>query len=92
MSAEILKPIADMSDEELLAVLTVNRDNFNDEHKVKVAEELMKRGVDLEEKFKKAKYNFNLQEIKEIDIYEAYEKISILKTSLDVLYFFHLLI
>ena len=87
MSEEILKPISVMTDDELLSVLTVNRDNYNDEYKNKVADELAKRGVNLEEKFRTAKYKLNLLEVEETDVAEVYEKISLLKNSLDVLYF-----
>ena len=63
MSEEILKPISVMTDDELLSVLTVNRDNYNDEYKNKVADELANRGVNLEEKFRTAKYKLNLLEV-----------------------------
>ena len=87
MSEEILKPINAMTNDELLSVLTVNRENFNDEYKTKVADELAKRGINLEEKFKTARYKLNLQDVEEVDVIAAYEKISLLKTSLDVIYF-----
>ena len=87
MSEEILKPISIMTEDELLLVLTVNRENFNDEYKTKVADELVKRGINLEEKFRTAKYKLNLQEVEEVDVTAVYEKISLLKNSLDVLYF-----
>ena len=87
MSEEILKPISAMTNDELLSVLTVKRENFNDEHKEKVADELVKRGVNLEEKFKTAKYKLNLQDIEEVDVTEVYKKIFLLKNPLDVLTF-----
>ena len=87
MRKEIRKPIEEMKEDELLAVLNVNRDNVNDEHKVKVAEELEKRGINLKEKFSTAKLRFNLQEVEEIDVSKAHEKLSLLINSSDVLYF-----
>ena len=68
-------------------MITVDRENFNDEYKSKVADELEKRGINLEEKFRTARYKLNLQEVEEVDVTAAYEKISLLKNSLDVLYF-----
>jgi tetratricopeptide (TPR) repeat protein len=87
MSEEILKPISVMTDDELLSVLTVNRDNYNDEYKNKVADELAKRGINLEEKFRTARYKLNLQEVEEVNVTAVYEKISLLKNPLDILYF-----
>ena len=78
MSEEILKPIPEMTNDELLSVLTVNRDNYNDEHKAKVALELENRGVNLKEKFKVAKYKFNLEEIENVHVDQANDKISLL--------------
>lgn len=87
MSEEILKPINVMTDDELLSVLTVNRENFNDEYKTKVANELEKRGVNLDEKFRTAKIKLNHKEVEEVDVSVVNEKISLLKNPLDVLYF-----
>ena len=44
-----------MTSDELLSVLTVNRENYNNEYKTKVTDELRKRGINLEEKFRTAK-------------------------------------
>lgn len=87
MSEEILKPINVMTDDELLSVLTVKRENFNDEYKTTVADELANRGIDIEEKFSTAMFKFNLQEVDKVETIKAYEKISLLKTPLDVLNF-----
>ena len=87
MSDEILKPIDIMTDDELVSVITVKKENFNDDYRSKVADELAKRGVNLDEKFKIAKYKFNLQDIEEVDVKDAFEKISLLNNSLDVIYF-----
>lgn len=87
MSEEIIKPIDIMNNDELISVLTVKKENFNDEYKSKVVDELEKRGVNLEEKFKIAKYKFNLQEVEEIEVTAAHEKISLLKNPIDVIYF-----
>lgn len=87
MSEEIIKPIDVMNNDELISVLTVKKDNFNDEYKSKVVDELEKRGVNLEEKFKIAKYKFNLQDIEDVEVTAAHEKISLLKSPVDVIYF-----
>ena len=87
MSEEILKPISVMSNDELISVLTVNKENFNDDYKTKVTDELVKRGISLEEKFRTASYKLNLQEVEKVDVTAVYEKISLLENSLDVLYF-----
>lgn len=87
MSVEILKPISTMTNDELLSVLTVNKENFNDDYKTKIADELAKRGINLEEKFKTARFKLNLQDVEELDVTEAYEKLSLLNNSLDVLHF-----
>jgi tetratricopeptide (TPR) repeat protein len=87
MSEDIIKPIDVMTVDELISVLTVKKDNFNDDYRNKVVDELTKRGVNLEEKFKIAKYKLNIQETEKVDVAEAYEKISLLKEPLDVIYF-----
>ena len=87
MNENIIKPIDVMTDDELLSVITVQKENFNDDYKSKVADELAKRGVNLDEKFKIVKYKLNLQDIEEVDIKDAYEKISLLNNPLDVIYF-----
>ena len=87
MSDEIIKPIDVMNNDELISVLTVKKENFNDEYKNKVADELLKRGVNLEEEFKIVSYKLNLQDIEKVDVESAYEKISLLKNPFDVIYF-----
>ena len=87
MSEEIIKPIDVMNNDELISIITVKKENINDEFKKKVVDELVKRGVDLEEKFKIIKYKLNLQDIEEIDVESAYEKISLLENPIDVIYF-----
>ncbi len=87
MSEEILKPISVMTNDELLSVITVDRENFNEEYKSKVANELQQRGINLEKKFKTARFKLNLKEVEEVDVIEAFEKISLLKNSLDILNF-----
>ena len=72
MSEEIIKPIDVMNNDELISVLTVHKENFNDEYKKKVVDELVKRGVNLEEKFKIVKYKLNLKEIEEIEVTTAH--------------------
>ena len=49
MSEEILKPIDVMNNDELIAILTIKKDNFNDEFRNKIVNELDKRGVKLNE-------------------------------------------
>ena len=87
MNENIIKPIDVMTDDELISVITFQKENFNDDYKSKVADELAKRGVNLDEKFKIARYKLNLQDIEEVDIKDAYEKISLLNNPLDVIYF-----
>ncbi|MCW8850249.1 MAG: hypothetical protein OQJ81_09765, partial [Melioribacteraceae bacterium] len=87
MSDEIIKPIDVMTNDELISVLTVKKEDFNEEFKKKVVDELVKRGVNLEEKFKIAKYKLNLKDVEEVEVTEAYEKISLLKNPIDVIYF-----
>ncbi|MCB9248589.1 MAG: hypothetical protein H6613_08595 [Ignavibacteriales bacterium] len=87
MSEEIIKPIDVMNNDELISVLTVHKENFNDEYKKKVVDELVKRGVNLEEKFKIVKYKLNLEDVEEIEVTAAHEKISLLKNPIDVIYF-----
>jgi tetratricopeptide (TPR) repeat protein len=87
MSDEIIKPIDVMTDDELFSILTIKRENFNDEYKIKVANELENRGINIEEKFRNVKYKFNLQEVEEVDITTAHQKTSLLKSPFDVLYF-----
>jgi len=87
MSEDIIKPIDVMTNDELISVLTVKKENYNDDYRTKVADELTKRGVNLEEKFKIVRYKLNLQDIKEIDVAEVIEKISLLNNPFDVIYF-----
>ena len=87
MSDEIIKPIDIMNNDELISVLTVKKEKFNDEYKNKVVDELLKRGVNIEEEFKIVRYKLNLQDIEKVDVESAYEKISLLKNPFDVIYF-----
>jgi len=87
MNEEIIKPIDVMNNDELISVLTVNKEKFNEEFKTKVVDELTKRGVNLEEKFNIVKYKLNLEDIEEIQVSDASEKISLLKNPIDVIYF-----
>lgn len=87
MSEEILKPIDVMNNDELTSILTIQKENFNDEFKNKVVEELNKRGIKLNEVLNIAKYKINTDEMLEVDVNSAYEKLSLLKEPLDVLYF-----
>ncbi len=87
MAEEILKPIEAMSSDELTVILTINKNNFNDEYKSKVVAELEKRGIKFDELLKIVKYKLNTDDTKEVDVNSAYKKISLLKEPLDVLYF-----
>ncbi len=87
MSEEILKPIDVMNNDELIAILTIKKDNFNDEFRNKIVNELDKRGVKLNEILNVAKYKLNTEDVLEVNIDSAFEKVSLLKEPLDVLYF-----
>ncbi|MBU0475124.1 MAG: hypothetical protein KKF62_13300 [Bacteroidetes bacterium] len=87
MDEEIIKPIDVMNNDELLSILTIKKENFNNEFRSKVANELENRGVKLDEILNVVKYKLNNEEILEVDVASAYEKISLLKEPLDVLYF-----
>lgn len=87
MSEEILKPIDAMSNDELISILTIKKEKFNDEYKKEVVSQLNKRGVKFDELLKVGKYKLNNEETKEVDVNLAYEKLSLLKEPLDVLYF-----
>ena len=87
MSEEILKPIDVMNNDELIAILTIKKDNFNDEFRNKIVNELDKRGVKLNETLNVAKYKLNTEDVLEVNIDSVFEKVSLLKEPLDVLYF-----
>ncbi len=87
MTEEILKPIDLMSNDELTSILTIKKENFNDEYKNEVANELNIRGVQFDELLKIVKYKLNNEDTKEINVNIAYEKLSFLKEPLDVLFF-----
>jgi tetratricopeptide (TPR) repeat protein len=87
MSEEIIKSIDVMNNEELTSILTIQKDNFNDEFKNKVVKELDKRGIKLDEVLNTAKYRINTDEMLKVNVNSAYEKLSLLKEPLDVLYF-----
>lgn len=89
MAEEILKPIDVMDNDELTSILTIQKDNFNDEFRDKVINELEKRGVKLDEILRIVKYKLNAEDLIEVDITSAYKNISLLKKPLDVLYFFN---
>lgn len=87
MDEEIIKPIDVMNNDELISILTIKKENFNDEFRNKVIDELENRGVKLEEILNVVKYKLNNEDVLEVDVATAYEKISLLKEPLDVLYF-----
>lgn len=87
MSEEIIKSIDVMNNEELTSILTIQKDNFNDEFKNKVINELDRRGIKLDEVLNTAKYRINTDDMLEVNVNSAYEKLSLLKEPLDVLYF-----
>ncbi len=87
MSEEIIKSIDVMNNKELTSILTIQKDNFNDEFKNKVVNELEKRGIKLEDVLNTVKYRINTDDMLEVNVNSAYEKLSLLKEPLDVLYF-----
>jgi tetratricopeptide (TPR) repeat protein len=87
MAEEILKPIDVMDNDELTSILTIKKDNFNDEFRNKVVKELDKRGIKLDEILNTVKYRINTEDMLEVNVNSAYEKTSLLKEPLDVLYF-----
>ena len=87
MAEEIIKSIDVMNNDELTSILTIKKDNFNDEFKNKVVNELDKRGIKLDEVLNTVKYRINTDDMLEVNVKSAYEKLSLLKEPLDVLYF-----
>lgn len=87
MDEHILKPIDVMDDDELIAVLTIKKDDFQDDYKDKVLNELNKRGVKLVDILKVAEYKINFNEFEKVEVLAAFEKTSLLKEPLDVIYF-----
>ena len=87
MSEKIIKSIDIMNNEELTSILTIQKDNFNDEFKNKVVNELDRRGIELEEVLNTAKYRINTDDLLEVNVNSAFEKLSLLKEPVDVIYF-----
>jgi hypothetical protein len=87
MDDNILKPIDVMEINELIAVLTIRKDEFNEDYREKVLVELNNRGVKLKDVLKVAEFKMNFDEFEKIDVSAAHEKLSLIKDPLDVLYF-----
>ncbi|MBU1099123.1 MAG: tetratricopeptide repeat protein [Bacteroidetes bacterium] len=87
MEENIIKPIDAMSDDELISILTIKKDNFHEDYREKVQVELNTRGIKLEDVLKVVEYNINLNEFEKVDVASAFEKTSLLKEPLDVIYF-----
>jgi len=87
MDEHILKPIDVMDDNELIAVLTIKKDDFHEEYKEKVHVELNRRGVKLDDILKVAEYKINFNDFEKVDVSSAHEKLSLLIEPLDVIYF-----
>ena len=87
MEDNIIKPIDVMSDDELIAIVTIKKDNFNDDFRNKVLDELDKRGIKLDDILNTVEYKINFNDFEKINIADSYEKVSLIKEPLDVLYF-----
>lgn len=87
MDEQILKPIDAMSDDELISIITVKRENFNDEYRNKALEELTSRGIRLEDILKVAEFKKNFDDFEKIEVSAADEKLQLLQDPFDVLYF-----
>jgi tetratricopeptide (TPR) repeat protein len=84
---DIIKPIDVMTDDELIAIVTFRKENFNEDFRKKVLDELSKREIKLEDIFNTTEFKINFDEFDKIDRTEANGKVSLLKEPLDVLYF-----
>ncbi len=87
MTEEILKPINVMNDDELISILTIKKENFNEEYKSRVLSELNNRGIKFDELLKIAKYKLNAEDIETVNVDLAYERLTLLKEPIDVLTF-----
>lgn len=87
MSDQIIKPIELMDNDELISFLTVKKDHVVEEYREKIITELNNRGVKLEDILNVAEYKINNDSFLKIDSESAFDKISLLKNSLDVIYF-----
>ena len=87
MAEEILKPINVMNNDELISILTIKKESFNEEYKSRVLSELNNRGIKFDELLKIAKYKLNAEDTKTVDVDLAHEKFALLKEPIDVLTF-----
>jgi tetratricopeptide (TPR) repeat protein len=87
MEEELIKPIDVMTDDELISIITIKKDNYNDDYRNRVLNELNDRGVKLDDILRIVKFKFNYNDFENIDIGEVFEKISLLKKPLDLIYF-----
>ena len=87
MAEDLIKPIEVMTDDELIAVITVKKENYNDDYRDKVLSELNNRGVKLDDILKVAKVKFNYSDFEDIEIEKTFEQTALLKNPLDLIYF-----
>jgi len=87
MEEELIKPIEVMTDDELISIITVKKENYNDDYRDKVLSELNNRGVKLDDILRIVKFKFNYNDFENIDIHEVFEKTALLKKPLDLIYF-----
>ncbi len=87
MAEELLKPIDLMTNDELISVITIKKDNYNDDYRDKVLSELNNRGIKLDDILGIVKFKFNSNNFENIEINEVFEKTSLLKNPLDLIYF-----
>ena len=79
MEEDIIKPIDVMTDDELISILTIRKDSFNDDYRNKVLNELNNRGINLDDILKVVQFKINFSDFEKVDVASAYEKISFLK-------------
>lgn len=87
MTEELIKSIDIMTDDELISIITLKKDNYNDDYRNKVLSELNNRGVKLEDILGVIKFRFNTNDFENLEINQVFEKISLLKNPLDLIYF-----
>lgn len=87
MDDNVIKPIELMTNDELISFLTVKKDNIVDDYRDKILVELNNRGIKLEDILNVAEFKINSQDFEKIDVSSAFEKTSLLKKPLDVIYY-----
>lgn len=87
MREKILKPLPQMSEDELIEVLTKDREDYNDEMLNKVTSELEKRGISLEDVKNRVTFWINASDPEKANIESALAKLDEEIEITDVLYF-----